>query len=69
MKERSARQRRIEGIGRDMRAFEARVDALFVSLERELDEQMSKDATMRLLNKELKSVQSADAALIQSSPI
>jgi hypothetical protein len=30
---------------------------------------MSKDATMRLLNKELKSVQSADAALIQSSPI
>ena len=65
LKEQTARQRRIEGIERDMHAFEARVDALFRSLDRELAEHMSKDGAVRLLNKELKIAQASDAALAQ----
>jgi uncharacterized protein YhaN len=65
LKEQKARQRRIEGIERDMRAFEVRVDALFKTLGRKLDVQMSKDGTIRLINKELKGVQASDAALAQ----
>ena len=65
LKEQKARQRRIEGIERDMRAFEARVDALFTSLGRTLDAQISEDGTVRLLNKELKAVQASDSALAQ----
>jgi uncharacterized protein YhaN len=65
IKERNARQRRIEGIERDMHTFEVRVDTLFNSLGRELDPQTSKDGTVRLLNKELKATQTADAGLAQ----
>jgi uncharacterized protein YhaN len=65
LKEQTARQRRIEGIERDMHAFEARVDALFRALGRELAEHMSKDGAVRLLNKELKIAQASDAALAQ----
>jgi uncharacterized protein YhaN len=65
LKEQNARQRRIEGIERDMHAFEARVDALFTTLDRELAEHMSKDGAVRSLNKELKGAQASDAALTQ----
>lgn len=65
LKEQKARQRRIDGIERDMHSFETRVDGLFASLGRPLDAQMSKDGTVRLINKELKAVQAFDAALAQ----
>jgi len=65
LKEQKARQRRIEGIERDMHAFEARVDVVFKSLGRELDAQLPREGTIRLLNKELKTVQASDAALVQ----
>ena len=65
LKEQNARQRRIEGIERDMHAFEARVDALFRALDRELAEHTSKDGAVRSLNKELKGAQASDAALTQ----
>ena len=65
LKEQKARQRRIEGIERDMRAFETRVEVLLPSIGRQLDPQTSKDGTIRLLNRELKAAQASDAALAQ----